>query len=40
MVTGDVPDAETRPAPLPQIEFGAGFLLAVALEAPGIMTQS
>jgi hypothetical protein len=24
----------------PQIEFGAGFLFAVALEAPGIMTQS
>ncbi len=28
------------PLPFPQSEFGAGFLLAVALEAPGIMIQS
>jgi hypothetical protein len=32
--------AVTKPFPFPQIEFGAGFLLAVILEAPGIMTQS
>ena len=30
----------TNPKPFPQIEFGAGFLAAVALEAPGIMKQS
>ncbi len=28
------------PFPFPQIEFGAGFLFAVALDAPGMMTQS
>jgi hypothetical protein len=34
------PATVTKPTPFPQIELGAGFLFAVILEAPGIMTQS